>query len=113
MVSRTSVQTVSVPLSGTISGAFSLKHSTHVAVLAPVVTSGTIHFQVGFTDSNPSSADFVRAWTDAGTGAFVWNVAAGSAGIVLDSILAPYPVARIECQNAQAAARIFTVITKT
>ncbi len=107
-----SVQTVTIAQSATHSAAFSPRFSSIVGVWAPVVTSCSIFFPVAYEETDPSSANFTRAFQKDGSAQFSWAVGIGSANLNVSEVLGHASFAKIESGVPQAAARTFLVMTK-
>lgn len=100
-----STQTVTIGSGQLISTNIDLRRTVSMGIAAPVLTSGQLFLQVGM-----SSGTYVgRLHDPRSQAAWFWNVAAGSAGIVLDTPFRPFEHAALECANSQAALRTFTI----
>ncbi len=108
--------TGAIPLSGTITEIVNVANARQMALMIPVVTSGQLFLQAGATFSpgnDPLSADMLRVWDTASQGTFFANIAAGSLAMDITPFVQGFSHIRIELENAQAAARNITILTKT
>ena len=107
-------QYVTIPQSGTVSGAFSLRNTALAGVWVPVVTSGQLLVQAahGHDETAPNSADFLRVMRTDGSTPFAANVVAGSVYLPLTDISGGLAWARFETQNPQTDVRTFVVMSK-
>ncbi len=106
---KPTIQYPTIALSGSISGDIPLGGARAIGILAPALTSGQLFFQVNV---DTSSANFQRVWDANGANEYSWDVAAGSAGIVLRDSVWPFDSMRIESSVFQTAVRSFAVITR-
>lgn len=102
-----STQDVTINSGALLSDNIVLVGASVVAISAPVVTSGQLFLQVG----NVADAYLGRLHDPRSQAAWFWNVAAGSASIVVDAPLHPFNHARLEMVNSQANLRTFTITT--
>mgnify|MGYP001567939742 len=98
-------QTVTINSGALLSTDIDLRKTGAVGIAAPVLTSGQLFLQVG----NNSGTYVGRLHDPRSQAAWFWNVAAGSAAIVVDAPIRPFTHAAIEVANSQAALRTFTI----
>ncbi len=103
------VRTVTVPLSGQLSGEVAIAGGDLFGLWVPVVTSCTIVLRGSF---DATSANFVTLTNPAGSGDWTFAAAGGSRGVTLQDVAFPYPFFKLFCSVAQAAARDILVIAK-
>jgi len=100
-----STQDVTINSGALLSDNINLVNTRGVGIAAPVVTSGTLYLQVGVA----SGTYLGRLWDPRSQAAWRWDIAAGSASIVVDAPLHPFEHARLEVDNSQANLRTFTI----
>ena len=100
-----STQDVTINSGALLSDNIVLTGAREIGISAPVVTSGQLFLQVG----NVEDTYLGRLWDARSQGAWFWNVAAGSASIVVDAPLHPFQHARLEMVNSQVNLRTFTI----
>ena len=98
-------QTVTIGSGGLLSDDIVLTGAREIGISAPVVTSGQLFLQVG----NSADQYLGRLHDPRSQAAWFWNVAAGSASIVVDAPLHPFAHARLEMVNSQVNVRRFTI----
>ena len=108
-MARFQTQFVTIPISGKVSGDVSLAGAREIALLVPVITSGTMLVQGSF---DTTSALFRRIQNTAGSGDLTLTTAAGSLAFTLPAAIYPFPYLRFEAQNFQTAAVSLAVVTK-
>lgn len=106
---RWTVDHVTIPLSASVSGAFSLKHASALGLWAPAVTSCAAYLQVSF---ETASASFLRAAAADGAGDWTWALGPGSKAAAVGAVAGAFPYARVETGVPQAEVRSFAVVTK-
>ena len=99
-------QTVTINSGALLSTNIDLRGAAAIGVAAPTITSGQLYLQVGVE----SGAYLGRLHNPDSQAAWFWNVAAGSASVVIAGVH-PFLHAAIEAQNSQANLRSFTVVT--
>ena len=100
-----STQDVTINSGALVSDNIVLTGAREIGIAAPVVTSGTLYIQVG----NAADTYLGRLHDPRSQGAWFWNVAAGSAAIVVDAPLHPFTHARLEMDNSQQNLITFTI----
>ncbi len=102
------MQTVTIPLSGRVSGPFEVRAAGPWGITCPVVTSGQL-FVLGSYD--PTSANFVRLLkTDGST---TWAAAIGAGGVAVEAEpRRGFSHFKLETSVAQAVARTFQITVK-
>lgn len=106
-----SVQYVTIPLSGTVSDAFSLRNTPRLGIYAPAVQSGPLLFQASFMTEDPTSASFAKVWRTDGSTPLVWAVGSADGYYPAGQTLVDALWARIE-GPAATAVRTFTILTQ-
>ena len=101
------IQYVTVAQSGTVSGAFSVRNASKVALQFPV-TNGNAFLQGAF---DTTSANYVRLYKTDGSGAFTLTTPT-SVGAVVSDVMAPFTNCRVEFSAAQTGVRTITVLAK-
>ena len=100
-----STQDVSINSGALVSDNIDLRGAREIGISAPVVTSGQLFLQVG----NAPDVYLGRLHDPRSQAAWFWNVAAGSASIVVDAPVHPFAHARLEMVNSQVNLRTFTI----
>ena len=100
-----STQTVTIGTGELVSDDIVLVGAKEIGIAAPVLTTCQLFLQVG----NAPDSYVGRLHDPRSQSAWFWNVAAGSAAIVLDVLAHPYTHARLEVSNSQANLRTFTI----
>jgi len=98
-------QDVGINSGALVSDDIDLRGAREIGIVAPVVTSGQLFLQVG----NSADVYLGRLHDPRSQAAWFWNVAAGSAAIVVDAPLHPFAHARIEMSNSQENLTTFTI----
>ena len=101
-----STQSPTINSGALLSSNIDLTGARRIAIAAPVTTSGQLYLQVGQT----SGTYLGRLWDPRSQAAWRWDVAAGSACLVLDVQVFPFAHGAIEAQNSQANLRTFTIV---
>jgi hypothetical protein len=107
-----SVQYVTIPLSGTVSGEFSLRNTTRIGVHAPAVQSGPLLLQASHMTEAPNSASFFPLWRTDGSTRVALAAGSANAYYPLGQTLADALWARIEGPGPSIDVRTFTVLTQ-
>jgi len=98
-----------VPLSGTVSGAFSLKNTEQVAIWSPITTACSLMLLASF---DTTSANYLPVHDPRSpTTRLAFGIGAGSKMIVFGNVLWAIS-AKIQLSAAQTAPRSFAVITR-
>ncbi len=105
---RFQVNTITIPISGTISEVANLRGATLAAAWITTITSAVLFVQAAM---DTTSANFVRVQNPQGSGDFTIAAATGSKAISLgmQEGAFPFPYARLESSVAQAASRACVV----
>ncbi len=105
---RFQVNSVTIPISGTVSDVVNLRGATLAGVWISTITSAAVFIQAAF---DTTSANFVRVQNPQGSGDFTIAAGTGSKAISLgmQEGAFPFPFARLESSVAQAASRACVV----
>ena len=101
-----STQDVTINSGALVSDNIVLVGARSIGIIAPVVTSTQLFLQVG----NEADTYGGRLHDPRSQAAWFWNLAAGSAALVIDAPLHPFDHARLEVINSQANLRTFTIV---
>jgi len=103
-------QTVTIALSGTVSGAFAIAGVAAAGIWSPVITSAQVYLRGSY---DTTSANFVPVYLTTGASRFVFSAGPGSAAMTIPADIAEgFTHLKVETSVAQSAIRNFIVITK-
>jgi|SRR3990170_2504065 len=108
MAASPQTQTVTVPLSGTLSGLFEVRAPTPWGIWCPTVTSGQLFLQASY---DPTSTNHVRVLRTDGSTTWAANIGPGSVAVEADPRRG-FSFFRLETSVAQVAARDFQITVK-
>lgn len=113
---RNYVNSITVPISGTLSPAFSVEGLELTGLHIPVVNSGhsltMLVAPPGPNGTDPSSASFYPLQKSDGSGAWGLSTITGSIAIAMTPDLHAFSHAKVQLSAAQSAARTFVLSGK-
>ena len=93
-----------------ISSVFEILGARAIGIIAPGLTSCSLFLEAS---TQTASASFAQIWDKDGAAKWSWDLAAGSASIVVQDSLWPFKFAKVLSSVAQTDNRSFSIIVAT